>query len=179
MTGERGDAPLVEVLELARRGGALGTIDIGDAIAHSRLYVRGLTQVHGRVVDIGSGGGIPGLVVAWDRPDLSVVLVDRRAKRTDMLLRACLALEFGDRVEVVTGDVSTLSTGFDGLTARLFGTPASVVRIAERVVRPGGTAVVSEAPQGYDWSDTPAGGWIRSVLSEPTTTGRVVRFIVP
>ena len=41
----------------------------------------------GTVVDLGSGGGVPGLVIARARPDLRLVLVDRRAARTDHLPR--------------------------------------------------------------------------------------------
>ena len=37
------------------------------------------------MVDLGSGGGVPGLVIARARPDLRLVLVDRRAARTDHL----------------------------------------------------------------------------------------------
>ena len=39
------------------------------------------------VLDLGAGGGVPGLVIAHDLPDLHVTLLDRRAKRTDFLER--------------------------------------------------------------------------------------------
>ena len=39
------------------------------------------------MLDIGSGGGLPGLVIAHDRPDVHVTLIDRREKRTDLLQR--------------------------------------------------------------------------------------------
>ena len=51
-----------------------------------------LAPVHNAaVLDIGSGGGLPGLVIAHDRPDVHVTLIDRREKRTDLLQRQALA----------------------------------------------------------------------------------------
>ena len=52
----------------------------------------------GTVVDLGSGGGVPGLVIARARPDLRVVLVDRRSSRTDHLSRLVRRLGLDDRV---------------------------------------------------------------------------------
>ena len=60
-----------------------------------------LAGVTGTVVDLGSGGGVPGLVIADARPDLRLVLVDRRATRTDHLRRLVGRLGLADRVEVV------------------------------------------------------------------------------
>lgn len=53
----------------------------------------------GVALDIGSGGGFPGLVLACCRPD-AIHLVEPRAKRADFLLRAASALALGSRVEV-------------------------------------------------------------------------------
>ena len=106
------------------------------------------------MVDIGAGGGIPGLVVANDRPDLSVTLVDRRQKCTDFLERAVAALGFRDRVAVRCCDISVLiSAGeqFDAVTARGFGPPSLTVGAASKLIRPGGLIVISEPPEGDRW----------------------------
>lgn len=57
------------------------------------------------VVDVGTGAGLPGLVVAIVRPDVSVVLVDATARRTTFLAEAVEVLGLTDRVRVVTGRV--------------------------------------------------------------------------
>ena len=136
----------------------LGAAPIAGVIEHSELFVAALTEVSGTVVDLGSGGGVPGLVIAWRRPDLDVVLVDRRATRTDHLRRLVTRLGLGGRVTVI--DV------------RAAGTPPSARPPCRRRRRPwlrftarrrsgGGTdpaidglLVVSEPPGDADrWAD--------------------------
>jgi 16S rRNA (guanine527-N7)-methyltransferase len=53
-----------------------------------------------RVVDVGSGAGLPGIVLAVARPDLTVILVEPLARRTAFLSEAVTALGL-DRVTVV------------------------------------------------------------------------------
>lgn len=53
------------------------------------------------VVDVGSGAGLPGLVLAVARPDLTVILVEPLARRTVFLTEAVAALGLGDRVTVL------------------------------------------------------------------------------
>jgi len=56
-----------------------------------------------RVVDVGSGAGLPGLALAIRRPDLRVDLVESLQRRTDFLAEAVGALGLGDSVRVVRG----------------------------------------------------------------------------
>src|SRR4030095_2203180 len=54
------------------------------------------------VVDVGSGAGLPGIVLAVARPDLRVSLVESLARRTTFLAEAVEELGL-DRVDVVHG----------------------------------------------------------------------------
>ncbi len=56
-----------------------------------------------RLVDIGTGAGLPGLAVAIVRPDLRVDLVESLLRRTDYLSEVVADLGLGDRVRVVRG----------------------------------------------------------------------------
>jgi len=56
-----------------------------------------------RVVDVGSGAGLPGLVLAAARADLSVDLVEPLQRRTDFLQEAVDSLGLAGRVRVVRG----------------------------------------------------------------------------
>jgi 16S rRNA (guanine527-N7)-methyltransferase len=56
-----------------------------------------------RVVDVGSGAGLPGLVLAIRRPDLHVDLVDSLQRRTDFLSEAVARLGLEAQVRVVRG----------------------------------------------------------------------------
>ena len=58
-----------------------------------------------RVVDVGSGAGLPGLVLAIRRPDLQVECVDSIRRRTDFLTETATALGLDSQVRVVSGRI--------------------------------------------------------------------------
>jgi 16S rRNA (guanine527-N7)-methyltransferase len=62
-----------------------------------------LISPHATIIDVGSGAGLPGIVLAVARPDISVVLVEPLARRTAFLDEAVAALELTDQVTVVRG----------------------------------------------------------------------------
>lgn len=143
------------VLEESQRLGFLGDRDITEVIDHARAFVAALEGTVGTVADLGSGGGVPGLVIAHDRPDLDVVLIDRRAKRTDFLDRMVRRLRWTDRVSVVCADVEEYIVGaplIDVAVARGFGPPETTLRLGAALVRPGGRVIISEPPAGERWS---------------------------
>lgn len=149
------DPAVMNALEQSQRLGFLGDRPIAEVVDHARAFVAALDDVSGRVADLGSGGGVPGLVIAHDRPDLHVVLVDRRAKRTDFLDRMVRRLSWGARVSVVCSDVEDLIAGgghvVDAAVARGFGPPMWTLELGTRLVRPGGITVISEPPNGDRW----------------------------
>jgi 16S rRNA (guanine527-N7)-methyltransferase len=69
-----------------------------------------------RVIDVGSGAGLPGIVLAVARPDISVVLVEPLARRTAFLSEVVSTLGL-DRTTVVRGRAEELvpSRGRPGL----------------------------------------------------------------
>jgi 16S rRNA (guanine527-N7)-methyltransferase len=161
---------LTDALLAAQQLGLLGARPVADAVSHAREFVKALetmraptdgeasgsgpTKERLTVVDMGSGGGLPGLVIATDRPDLAVTLVDRRQKCADFLERAVAALGLGGRVMVRCCDVTALIGAldqFDAVTARGFGPPTATLRAAARLVRSGGRIVISEPPEGDRW----------------------------
>jgi 16S rRNA (guanine527-N7)-methyltransferase len=152
---------LHEALGESQRLGFLGDRKIAGVVDHALLFVDaldGLTSIDGgrpSVVDLGSGGGLPGLVIAQQRPEMNLVLLDRRTKRTDFLQRIVSRLGWGERVEVVVGDaeqfVREFGGSFDGVVARGFGPPQKTLTIAASLIRAGGRVVISEPPHGDRW----------------------------
>ncbi|MBA3604389.1 MAG: class I SAM-dependent methyltransferase [Acidimicrobiia bacterium] len=146
------DQPLLDALASSQRLGMLGSLPIPDVIAHAEAFVGALADVRGVVVDLGSGGGVPGLVIAARRPDLQLVLVDRRRTRTDHLHRLVGRLDWSARVEVVTAQAaalpSVLGDSVDAVVARGFGAPPAVLTAAAPLLAGGGRLVVSEPPSG-------------------------------
>ena len=153
---------MTEVLEMAQRVGTLGDRPIPEVIQHARQFVSALEDVTGRVIDIGTGGGVPGLVIAEDRPDLEVVLADRRATRMDALRLGVASLGWSDRVSVVTVDIADLVRDpdhigrYDAVVCRGFGPPESTAPLARPLLKNGGRLIVSEppSPDPSRWSET-------------------------
>ena len=174
---------VVRVLTRAQRHGALGARPIAEVIEHARSFVAALPTDVERVVDLGSGAGVPGLIIALDCPTVNVTLVDRRAKRTDELARAVQTLGWSPRVRVVCADTAGLvddpdwAKGFDAAVSRGFGPPLDTLATAVCFVRRGGWVIVSEPPvdQGTRWDHL---DFSELGVSAPERCGAVVRFHV-
>jgi 16S rRNA (guanine527-N7)-methyltransferase len=155
---------LVEALERAQTFGYLGPGPVTDHLEHAKGFVAALAGVAGRVADLGSGAGVPGLAVALARPDLGIVLIDSGERRTVFLRDAVEALDLSDRVAVVHGRAELVGRGelrgsLDAVVARGFGPPAVTAECAAPLLRVGGLLVVSEPPDDTD-------RWPRSGLAE-------------
>ncbi|OLT11966.1 16S rRNA (guanine(527)-N(7))-methyltransferase [Pseudonocardia sp. CNS-139] len=100
-----------------------------------------LVPVGARLVDVGSGAGLPGIPLALARPDLGVVLVEPLARRVDWL-REVIA-DLGVAVEVERGraeenDVRRRWEGADVVTARAVAPLERLARWCLPLLRPGG-----------------------------------------
>jgi 16S rRNA (guanine527-N7)-methyltransferase len=106
------------------------------------------------VIDLGSGGGVPGLVIAVARPDLHVRLLDRSTRRIDGLQRMIARLELDSRVEAICTDVAMYecTEPADAVVARSLAPPAETLRHARRLVDEArGRIVISDPPTGERW----------------------------
>jgi 16S rRNA (guanine527-N7)-methyltransferase len=158
------DNELRRVLTELQRRGAIGPVDIDAAIEHAVDFVSALPDATRLVVDLGSGGGLPGLVIAARRRDVELVLVERRAKRADLLRFAVRALDVADRVVVTETDATrvadSLAITADAVTARSFGAPGVVMPIAASLLLPGGFLLVSDPPDRMSrWSPDELAAW--------------------
>ncbi|MTV25268.1 16S rRNA (guanine(527)-N(7))-methyltransferase RsmG [Nitriliruptoraceae bacterium ZYF776] len=128
----------------------LSTRHVPECVAFARMLPRGAT----RVLDLGSGGGFPGLVVAIVRPDLHVDLLDATAKKTSFLREA--AEELGVDVSVHTGRAEELGrqdgfrAAFDVVTARAVAPLDRLVVWSVPFLRAGGLLY---AMKGERWAD--------------------------
>jgi len=154
------DEPLVQALAAIAARGAIGESSIQRAIEHAQQYVDKVPAPAGTLCDLGSGGGLPGLVIAVRCPLLQVTLVERRATRADLLRRAVRSLELDERVDVVADDVQQVALhspgAFDVVTARSFAAPSITAKWAGVLLRPGGMLIVSEPPDDDPARWTPA-----------------------
>lgn len=171
---------LLGQLERARGLGFLGPGPVEDHVLHAQGFVDALAGVAGVVVDLGSGGGVPGLVVAVARPDLELVLVDARAKRCRFLESAVAALDLA--AGVVEGRAEVVGRGAlrgtaVAVLARGFGPPAVTAECAAPLLRLGGRLVVSEPPEADDrWPAHPL-RQLGLTVGPRTTTAPVMQVL--
>jgi 16S rRNA (guanine527-N7)-methyltransferase len=141
-----------EVLTIAQRVGTLGDRPIPEVMEHAKAFVAALVDITGTVIDIGTGAGVPGLVIAQERPDLTLVLADRRATRMDALQMGVSGLGWEDRITVLTCDIADLGKQpehagqYDAVVCRGFGSPEVTAPLARPLLKNGGTLIVSEPP---------------------------------
>ena len=104
----------------------------------------GLVPLGARVTDVGSGAGLPGLVWAIARPDLSIALVEPLLRRSVFLQEAVEALGLTDRVSVIRGRAEHAGDDLaraDVVTARAVAPLERLLPWAVPLVRPGGAVV--------------------------------------
>ena len=142
---------LVEGREL----GFLGPGPVEAHRDHAAAFVAALAhRPPGLGIDLGSGGGVPGLVLATTLPAWRWELVESGARRAAFLDRAVARLGLQDRVQVVAGRAEDLGrtprarARADAVTARSFGPPPVTAECAAPLLRPGGVLLVSEPPGG-------------------------------
>lgn len=146
-------APVEEVLTEARRLGFLGNAPIGLAIEHAFGFASGVEKAPARWVDLGSGGGLPGLLLAAVWADAAAILVEANLRRARFLGNVVSRLGYGDRVTVLKerAEVSARRDGLRGrcdlVVARGFGSPAVTAECGAGFLCEGGRLIVSEPPE--------------------------------
>lgn len=183
MSGPAGTAEHLEVLlEESRGWGFLGPGPLGPQIEHARGFAATLARAPESFLDLGAGGGLPGLVLAECWPEARGVLLDAMTRRADFLRSACARLGIEERMTVVAERAETaartgLREGFAVVTARSFGPPAVTAECAVAFLRPGGRLVVSEPPED-DPTRWPADGLAVLGMTRVRSASPESRFIV-
>lgn len=145
---------LIDLLTEARRLHFLGPGDVSGHIGHSLAFSLLVPEPPTRAVDLGSGAGVPGLVLASIWPESTWLLVDANERRTAFLREAIVSLDLGERVEIVAERTEVVGRQpawrgrADLVVARGFGPPAVTAESAAPLLRLGGTLVVADPPGG-------------------------------
>lgn len=133
---------------LARHGEELGLI---GPLELPRLWTRHVLNSAlvapllrpGRVGDVGSGAGLPGLVLAIARPDVSFTLIEPMERRVAWLERQADELELSNVTVVrARAEEAKLKGALDQVTARAVSALRTLVPITAPLVRPGGELVL-------------------------------------
>ena len=141
--GDRIDVARAFTAALSREGeerGLIGPLEL------PRLWTRHILNsaiaaplFHGSVADIGSGAGLPGLVLAIARPDVQWTLIEPMERRVTWLNEQVEALDLSN-VVVLRARAEDLRPpeGFDMVTARAVSALRTLIPLTAPLVRDGG-----------------------------------------
>ena len=91
-----------------------------------------------RILDVGSGGGLPGVVLALSEPTWDVTCIDAVGKKAAFIRQVAAELRLAN-LHAVYGRVQNLrETGFDVITARAFGSLGDLVEWTKPLLAPRG-----------------------------------------
>ncbi|MBT2497767.1 16S rRNA (guanine(527)-N(7))-methyltransferase RsmG [Agromyces sp. ISL-38] len=151
---------------LARHGEELGLI---GPLELPRLWTRHILNSAlvapllrpGRVGDVGSGAGLPGLVLAIMRPDVSFTLIEPMERRVAWLERQAAELQLTNvTVLRARAEESKLFGALDQVTARAVSALRTLIPVTAPLLRPGGELVLMKGA-GVDAEITAAQKVIR------------------
>jgi len=145
--------------------GFLGPGPVDAHIAHARAFAAVFSRLatNGPMLDLGSGGGIPGLVLALEQPDWQWTLLDANERRTAFLTTAVETLGLRAQVAVTRARAEELGRldqwrqAFAAVCARSFGPPAVTAECAAPFLYADGILIVSEPPESEAarWPEQP------------------------
>jgi 16S rRNA (guanine527-N7)-methyltransferase len=132
------------------------------------------------VVDVGSGGGFPGIPLAVADAGKSVTLIDSSHKKTAFLRQAAIELGLSN-VTVVCDRVETWRPehGFDSVVSRAFSDLPELMLLAGHLCAPGGMIAAMKGVHPYEeLTQLPDGYRLRSVLPLQVPGLRAARHLV-
>jgi len=91
------------------------------------------------LLDIGSGAGLPGIVIALARPDLKVTLLEPLQRRVDFLNEVIQELKLD--ITVIRGRAESIKGSFSVVTARAVAPLPKLLTVSWHLVAPGGAVM--------------------------------------
>ena len=141
----------------------------------SLLFLRVLPPAAKKILDVGSGAGIPGIPLKIVVPDLRLTMIESRQRRASFLSTVARELCLRDvsvipaRLESITREATD---HFDAVVARCAGDVGFLFGLGARLIRPGGVVIASGPPAEHP---LPVGEWMTTPGVRP---GEVRRFAV-
>lgn len=123
----------------------MASLHILDSLAISP-YLRGQ-----RLIDIGTGAGLPAIPLAIFHPEMQFVLLDSNSKKTRFVQQAILELKLTN-VSVVHGRVEDYKpeAGFDTVTCRAFASMDDIMRLTAHLFSENGLLLAMKGQQPED-----------------------------
>jgi 16S rRNA (guanine527-N7)-methyltransferase len=146
-------------------------------IADSAQLVRFAPRIDSSWLDIGSGAGLPGLVIAM-LTEGPVALVEPRRLRADFLDRAVAALDLADRVTVHAAKAERIAGKFGVITARAVASLETLLRISHHLSTDKTLWLFPKGKSAQTELDEARSSWQGSFRLEPSLTSGEAAILV-
>jgi len=143
---------------------------IWDRHIFNCLPVTQLLPQGASLFDIGSGAGLPGIVIALARPDLSVTLIEPLERRVSFLTEAVEGLN----IEVIRGRAQDVKKSADFVTARAVAPLEKLRKMSWHMVKTGGSLLAMKGESASAEMEGVKGATLHEITLEGIELGRIV-----
>ena len=139
------------------------------------LPVTQLLPIGASLFDIGSGAGLPGIVIALARPDLKVTLIEPLERRVEFLNEAVAAIAAGGvEIEVIRGRAQGVKKSADFVTARAVAPMEKLKKMSWHMVKTGGSLLAMKGESAANEMVGIKGAELHEIKIEGIELGRVI-----
>ena len=125
--------------------------------------------------DIGSGAGLPGIVIALARPDLSVTLIEPLERRVSFLTEAVEGLNLTiNNMEVIRGRAQDVKKSADFVTARAVAPLEKLKKMSWHMVKTGGSLLAMKGESASAEMEGVKGATLHEITLAGIELGRIV-----
>jgi 16S rRNA (guanine527-N7)-methyltransferase len=147
---------------------------IFNCLPVTTLFTKGAT-----VFDIGSGAGLPGIVIALARPDLTVVLIEPLERRVEFLQEAVKTLAEIEgqtplQIQVLRGRAQDVKTTAEYVTARAVAPLEKLKKISWHLLKVNGSLLAMKGEKAQDEMATVPKSILHEINLEGIELGRIV-----
>ena len=139
------------------------------------LPITQLLPQEASLFDIGSGAGLPGIVVALARPDLLVTLIEPLERRVAFLTEAVEGLNLKtNNIEVIRGRAQDVKKSADFVTARAVAPLEKLKKMSWHMVKTGGSLLAMKGESASSEMEGVKGATLHEITLEGIGLGRIV-----
>jgi len=143
---------------------------IWDRHIFNCLPVTQLLPEGASLFDIGSGAGLPGIVIALARPDLKVTLIEPLERRIEFLKEATA----GTSIEVIRGRAQDVKKSADFVTARAVAPLEKLKKMSWHMVKTGGSLLAMKGESAAAEMEGVKGATLHEITLDGIELGRIV-----
>ncbi|MFM6841667.1 MAG: 16S rRNA (guanine(527)-N(7))-methyltransferase RsmG [Candidatus Planktophila sp.] len=136
------------------------------------LFVTQLLPQGASLFDIGSGAGLPGIVIALARPDLKVTLIEPLERRVEFLKEATE----GTDIQVIRGRAQDVKKSADYVTARAVAALDKLKKMSWHMLKMNGSLLAMKGESAAKEMESVPGSILHEITLEGIGLGRVVEL---